>query len=89
MTKKSPLKYTAEEMAEHVKSIRDAVASFIQESGVISPKFSDLVAYMNTKFNTVDEEMFKGWTEKEFPGQIVYSHTFPTTYENEDEDLVD
>ena len=91
MAKKSPLKFTAEEMEGHVNSIREAVASFLRVSGVIAPKFSDLVDYMNTMFNTVDEEMFKAWTEKEFPGQIVYSHTLPATYDGDEneEDVVD
>jgi hypothetical protein len=84
-SKKSPLEWSPEEMAVHVNSVRDAVRSFLNESGVGS-KFSDLVEFMNTRFRTADEQMFKEWTEKEFPGQFTYSHTHTATFDgNENE----
>lgn len=81
---KSPLDYTPEEKAQHVGSVRDAVESFLRESGV-GAKFSDLVAFMSNKFRMADEEMFKEWTEKEFPGQFTYTHTHQATYDDADE----
>lgn len=82
---KSPLERTPEEKAEYISTIRQAVESFVKESGIGS-KFSDLVEFMNKQFRTADEEMFKEWTQKEFPGQFTYTHTLPATYDGEDEE---
>jgi len=86
-SKKSPLELSPEEMSTYVGTVKDAVQLFLNESGVGS-KFSDLVAFMNTRFRTADEQMFKEWTEKEFPGQFTYTHTHTATYDG-GEDVVD
>jgi hypothetical protein len=83
-SKKSPLEWSPEEMAQYVGTVREAVELFLKESGVGS-KFSDLVQFMNTRFRTADEEMFKEWTEKEFPGQFTYTHTHTATYDGDEE----
>lgn len=83
-SKKSPLEWSPEEMAQYVGTVRDAVELFLKESGVGS-KFSDLVEFMNKRFRTADEEMFKEWTEKEFPGQFTYTHTHTATYDGDED----
>lgn len=84
MAKKSPLEWSPEEMAQYVGTVRDAVELFLKESGVGS-RFSDLVEFMNKRFRTADEEMFKEWTEKEFPGQFTYTHTHTATYDGDED----
>lgn len=79
-SKKSPLEWSPEEMAQHVGSVREAVELFIKTSGEGS-RFSDLVEFMNKRFRTADEQMFKEWTEKEFPGKLTYSHTHTETFD--------
>jgi len=84
-SKKSPLERSPEEMAQYVVAVREAVKLFLKESGVGS-RFSDLVEFMNTRFRTADEQMFKEWTEKEFPGQFTYTHTHTATYDSDEDE---
>lgn len=80
------MEWSAGEMEEHLNSVREAVASFIKKSG---DKFSDLVDHINSEvqfgIRIADEQMFKAWTEKEFPGQLTYSYSQTETYDGEDE----
>ena len=74
-----------EAMAEHVNSVRESVELFLRISGIGS-KFSDLLEFMNKQFRTSNEQTFKEWTQKEFPGQFVYSHTLTATYDEQEQD---
>ena len=73
MVKKSPLDFTPEEMEQHVNCVREAVTLFLKASGKVRP-FSELVKFMDTKFRTADEQMFKEWVQKEFPEKFSYIH---------------
>lgn len=50
----------------HLSNLRSAVQSFLENNN----NFEDLLDFVRSKFNVVDEEMFKEWVEKEFPNQI-------------------
>lgn len=58
----------------HVRSVKDAIQSFLWENHgqVELNSFQKLVQFMSQRFITVDQEMFKGWVEKEFPGQFNF-----------------
>jgi hypothetical protein len=73
MVKKSPFDYTPEEMASHVDSVKGSVDLFLRKSIGIRP-FSELVEFMKDKFRMADEQMFKEWVQKEFPGQFRFVH---------------
>lgn len=74
---------STEAMAEHVNLVRESVELFLRTSGIGS-KFSDLLEFMNKQFRTADEQMFKEWTQREFPGQFIYSHILPATYDEQE-----
>ena len=84
MNKKSPLEWSPEEMAQHVQTVREGVELFLRESGV-GRNFTELVDFINTKFRCADEQMFKEWVQKEFPGQLVYTHKHEAEWTPDDE----
>jgi hypothetical protein len=58
------------EIKQHVDNLRDVVQSFLNTDN----SFTNLVKFVSSKYNLVDEEMFKEWIEKEFPNQFNFAN---------------
>lgn len=58
------------DMKVHIRNLKDAVKAFLYDSPRPAD-FAELSTFMDERFNVVDNEMFREWIDKEFPGKFT------------------
>jgi hypothetical protein len=60
------------DMKVHIRNLKDAVKAFLYDAKENPADFAELSAFMDERFNVVDNEMFREWIDKEFPGKFAF-----------------